>query len=79
MQNSFDIVIPTFNRAHSIDCAINSVLNQTYTKWNLFILDNCSTDDTQEVVSKYLSNSKISTINFFISFKTSSPMRTYLR
>ena len=49
----FSIVIPTFNRAGYIDHAIESVMSQTFTDWELIIVDDGSTDDTSEVVKKY--------------------------
>jgi len=52
--NTFDIVIPTFNRRVFIDRAINSIQNQKYANWNLFILDNASTDNTNDFVKEFL-------------------------
>ncbi len=49
----FSIIIPTFNRAQFISSAINSVISQTLTNWELIIVDDGSTDNTQEVVQKY--------------------------
>lgn len=48
------IIIPTFNRASSISNAIDSVLNQTYTEWELLIVDDGSTDNTEELILKYM-------------------------
>ena len=45
--------LPTFNRAHFIKQAIDSVLQQTFTNWELNILDNCSTDGTWEIINSY--------------------------
>ncbi len=44
------IVTPTFNRAHTLQRAIDSVLAQTYNDWELIIIDDGSTDNTQELV-----------------------------
>jgi glycosyltransferase involved in cell wall biosynthesis len=55
----FSIVIPTFNRAKLIESAINSVLAQTFTDWELIIVDDGSTDKTKEVVVPYLKDSRI--------------------
>ena len=44
----FSIVIPTYNRAHILSRSIDSVLSQTYQDFELIIVDNGSTDNTQE-------------------------------
>lgn len=46
----FSIVIPTYNRSNFIPIAIKSVLNQTYSNFELIIVDDGSTDNTKEVV-----------------------------
>jgi len=48
-----DVVIPTYNRAEYLQFAIESVLNQSFRDFHLYILDNCSTDNTPEVVKQY--------------------------
>jgi glycosyltransferase involved in cell wall biosynthesis len=47
------IIIPTYNRAVYLKEAIESVLAQTFTNFELIILDNHSTDNTPEVVSGF--------------------------
>ncbi|MCZ2100738.1 MAG: glycosyltransferase [Chitinophagales bacterium] len=49
----FSIIIPTFNRAHTIRVPIDSILNQTFTDWELIIVDDGSTDNTREIVESY--------------------------
>lgn len=44
------IIIPTYNREHLIQRAIKSVLNQSYGEFELLIVDDGSTDNTEEVV-----------------------------
>ena len=46
------VIIPTYNRAETLQRAIYSVLNQTYTNFELLVVDDGSTDDTKEVVTK---------------------------
>jgi len=45
--------IPVYNGADYIADAIESVLAQTYQNFNLTICDNCSTDETEKIVSEY--------------------------
>lgn len=52
------VIIATYNRGEKIEDAIESVLNQTYTNWELIIVDDGSNDDTKSRVHKYL-NTKI--------------------
>lgn len=47
------IVLPTYNRARIIGKAIESVLNQTYPYFELLIIDDGSSDDTERVVASY--------------------------
>ena len=47
------VCIPTYNRSHYLQYAINSVLNQTYTDYELIICDDASSDDTANIVSQY--------------------------
>jgi teichuronic acid biosynthesis glycosyltransferase TuaG len=47
------IIIPTYNSYKFIAEAINSVLSQTYSKWELHIIDDGSTDETKTLVLKY--------------------------
>lgn len=49
----------TYNREHFIQQAIDSVLAQTYTDFELLILDDASTDNTKEVVLPYLIDTRI--------------------
>lgn len=53
------VLIPTYNSAIYLDEAIQSVLHQTFQDYELIIVDNQSTDNTDEVVSKYLTNNKV--------------------
>ncbi|MDE6128227.1 MAG: glycosyltransferase, partial [Lachnospiraceae bacterium] len=44
------IVIPTYNRIHTLPASVDSVLKQTYENLELIIMDDGSTDGTEEYV-----------------------------
>lgn len=50
------IIVPTYNRASVIQETLNSVFSQTYQNWECIIIDDGSTDNTEEVVQYYLKN-----------------------
>ena len=52
------VIIPTYNRGNLIKRAINSILNQTYQNIEIIVVDDCSNDNTEEVV-KGINSSKI--------------------
>jgi glycosyltransferase involved in cell wall biosynthesis len=47
------VVVPTYNHAHFLHKAIQSVIDQTYTNWEMLIVDNHSNDDTDTVVGGF--------------------------
>jgi glycosyltransferase involved in cell wall biosynthesis len=47
------IIMPSWNTGRFIAESIQSVIDQTYKKWELLIVDDCSTDNTDEVVSSF--------------------------
>ena len=50
---SISIILPTFNRSDTINNAIESILNQTFTSLEIIIVDDASTDKTSQVVGIY--------------------------
>lgn len=59
MKDLVSIIMPSYNTAKYIADSIVSVINQTYENWELIIVDDCSTDDTDEIVNKFLKDKRI--------------------
>ena len=53
MSDLVSIIMPSYNTAKFIAETIDSVLAQTYSNWELIIVDDCSKDDTDAVVAAY--------------------------
>jgi glycosyltransferase involved in cell wall biosynthesis len=53
------VIMPTYKQAAFISRAISSLLNQSYTDWELLIVDDGSPDDTRAVVLPYLDDIRI--------------------
>ena len=56
------IIIPNYNHADYLEERIRSILNQTYTNYEIIILDDRSTDNSIEIINKFRDNSHISNI-----------------
>ncbi len=50
------IIVPTYNRGHLIEKTILSLLSQTDNRYEIIIVDDGSTDDTESIVASYLSD-----------------------
>lgn len=59
MTTKISVIMPTYNRGYMVATTIQSILNQTYEKWELIIVDDGSKDDTRQVVEEYLIDSRI--------------------
>ena len=51
--------MPSYNTERYISESIRSVFNQTYQNWELIIVDDCSNDHTDEIVSEFLDDKRI--------------------
>ena len=54
MNPRFSVIIPTYNQAQFLQKAIQSVIDQTYKDWEMIIVDNYSTDNTDEILKPYV-------------------------
>lgn len=59
MSNLVSIIMPSYNTGRFISETIESVLAQSYSNWELIIVDDCSKDNTDDVVSQYLADERI--------------------
>lgn len=53
------IMIPTYNRARYLVDAIDSSFEQDYPNFEVIVSDNASTDNTHEIIEKYISDSRL--------------------
>ena len=53
------VIIPTFNSEKYISDTIISVQNQTYKNWEMLLVDDGSTDETQTIITSFLTDKRI--------------------
>lgn len=59
MEELVSIIMPSYNTANYIGASIRSVQAQTWSNWELLLVDDCSTDNTDDVVAQFLNDSRI--------------------
>ena len=57
------VIVPSYNMMKTLPTSINSIINQTYTDWELLVINDGSFDETREVLKPYYSNYKIRIIH----------------
>ena len=57
--NLVSIIMPMYNTGAMSSESIDSIIAQTYTDWELIVVDDCSTDNTDEVIKPYLTDGRI--------------------
>lgn len=56
--NLVSIITPVFNSAGYIEKTVQSVIDQSYTDWELILVDDCSTDNTLEILEQLVKKDK---------------------
>jgi glycosyltransferase involved in cell wall biosynthesis len=54
------IIVPNYNHEKYLKERLESIFNQTYSNFEVILLDDCSTDNSKKVLSEYSENSKVS-------------------
>lgn len=49
----FSIVIPNYNNAEWLEKCLQSIINQTFNDYEIIVVDDCSTDDSQNILERY--------------------------
>ena len=58
--SGFDLVVANYNNGRFLSDLIKSIESQTHDNWHLHIVDDCSTDESRQILSKYSAHKKIS-------------------
>ena len=76
MNPKVSIIVPNYNHEQYLRERIDSILNQTYQNFELIILDDCSKDNSREIIETYRSNPHVSHI-VLNEQNTRSPFRQW--
>jgi glycosyltransferase involved in cell wall biosynthesis len=58
------VIVPNYNHAPYLQQRIESILNQTYQDFELILLDDCSTDNSREILERYRAHPKVAHLVF---------------
>ena len=73
---SVDVILPNYNKIDFLESAINSVIDQTFKNWHLYIIDDCSNDNSAEIINNF-SNLKNVTVIKLHKYKGPAFCRNY--
>ena len=51
--DTVSVIIPVYNKERYLSNAIESIINQSYNDWEIVLVDDCSTDDSAKIISKF--------------------------
>lgn len=57
--SKISVIIPSYNRQHTIERALRSVFGQTWRDWEIIVVDDASTDNTYKAIEHLVTNGKI--------------------
>ena len=60
---SVDVIIPNYNKGKYLKQSIDTVLNQSFKKWKLYIIDDNSSDQSNQILKQFRNKKKIKIIN----------------
>jgi glycosyltransferase involved in cell wall biosynthesis len=72
----FSIVMANYNNSKYIGQAIKSVLGQTFNDWQLIIVDDCSTDNSVDIINSCLADSRIRLLRHAINMGYTAALKT---
>ena len=72
-QDLVSVIMPSYNTEKYILDSIQSVQAQTYANWELIIVDDCSTDNTVEIVKKHIKTCAKANGNVAVCSKCKTP------
>jgi glycosyltransferase involved in cell wall biosynthesis len=75
----FSIVIPTYNREKCILNTLDTVFSQTFRDYEVIVVDNCSTDQTELVLSEFISSGKIKFIKHDKNYERAKSRNTGMK
>lgn len=71
------VIVPNYNHAPYLKQRLDSILNQTYQDIEIIILDDCSTDNSKEIIENYRKNKKVSNIIYNVKNSGTSYKQWY--
>ncbi|MDD2307393.1 MAG: glycosyltransferase family 2 protein [Prolixibacteraceae bacterium] len=58
------VIVPNYNHARFLPYRLDSIFNQNYQDFEVILLDDCSTDDSRDILEQYQDHPKVSTVFF---------------
>lgn len=53
IEGKVSIIVPVYNAENFLNRTVDSILAQTYENWELLLADDCSTDQSRDIMSSY--------------------------